>query len=66
SLPRLDLDASEAGRILRGQAVEHGAAAKAGLARVYGPDRAFLGVVEITSPGRILPRRLKAQVQHIS
>jgi tRNA pseudouridine55 synthase len=66
SLPRLDLDAAEAGRILQGQAVEHGGAGKTGLARVYGPDRAFLGVVEVTSPGHILPRRLKAQVQHIS
>lgn len=66
SLPRLDLDASEAGRILQGQAVEHGRAGKTGLARVYGPDRAFLGVVEVTRPGHILPRRLKAQVQHIS
>jgi tRNA pseudouridine55 synthase len=66
TLPRLDLDATETGRILRGQAVQHGRAAEAGLARIYGPDRAFLGVVEITSPGRILPRRLRSQGQHIS
>lgn len=66
TLPRLDLDATEAGRILLGQAVQHGSAGEPGLARIYGPDQAFLGVVEITSPGRILPRRLKAQVQHIS
>ena len=66
TLPRLDLDATEAGRILRGQAVLHGSAGEPGLARIYGPDQTFLGVVEITSPGRILPRRLKAQAQHIS
>jgi tRNA pseudouridine55 synthase len=66
ALPRLDLNAVEAGRILQGQPVEHDGAGKTGLARIYGPDRAFLGVVEVTSPGHILPRRLKAQVQHIS
>jgi tRNA pseudouridine55 synthase len=65
TLPRLDLDAAATGRILQGQPVEHGGAGSAGLARIYGPDRAFLGVVEVTSPGRILPRRLRAQVQHI-
>jgi tRNA pseudouridine55 synthase len=66
TLPRLDLDASEAGRILQGQPVAHGGAGRTGLARVYGPDRAFLGVVEVTSPGHILPRRLRAQAQHIA
>jgi tRNA pseudouridine55 synthase len=65
TLPRLDLDAAATGRILQGQPVEHGGAGNAGLARIYGPDRAFLGVVEVTGPGRILPRRLRAQVQHI-
>jgi tRNA pseudouridine55 synthase len=66
ALPRLDLNAVEMGRILQGQPVEHDGAGKTGLARIYGPDRAFLGVVEVTSPGHILPRRLKAQAQHIS
>jgi len=66
ALPRLDLNAVEMGRILQGQPVEHNGAGKTGLARIYGPDRAFLGVVEVTSPGHILPRRLKAQAQHIS
>jgi tRNA pseudouridine55 synthase len=61
ALPRLDLDAAAAGRILRGQAAQHDKAAEAGLARIYGPDRAFLGVVEITSPGQIQPRRLRHQ-----
>jgi tRNA pseudouridine55 synthase len=61
SLPRLDLDTAETTRLLQGQPLEHRAAGKVGLARIYGPDRMFLGVVEVTSPGRILPRRLKAQ-----
>ena len=66
ALPRLDLDAAAAGRILQGQAVEHDGADQKGLARVYGPDRSFLGIVEVASPGRIKPRRLKAQAQHIA
>lgn len=62
SLPRFDLDAGEAGRLRRGQPVELAQARAAGLARVYGPDREFLGVAEVTAPGRIVPRRLKSQV----
>lgn len=61
ALPRLDLSAVETGRILQGQPVEHHGAGKTGLARIYGPDRAFLGVVEVTSPGHIQPRRLRRQ-----
>jgi tRNA pseudouridine55 synthase len=64
SLPRLDLDATDALRLLRGQALERGAAGEVGLARIYGPDKMFLGVVEVTSPGRILPRRLKSQAPY--
>lgn len=64
ALPRLDLDAGDAARLQRGQAVEagHAAARPAGLARIYGPDHEFLGVAEVTAPGRIVPRRLKSQV----
>lgn len=62
TLPRFDLDAGEAGRMRRGQPVERAEARAAGLARVYGPDREFLGVAEITTSGRIVPRRLKSQV----
>jgi len=61
SLPRVDLDAGEAGRLRQGQPVEHAGACAAGLARIYGPDREFLGVAEVTTPGRIVPRRLKSQ-----
>lgn len=67
ALPRVDLDAGEAGRLKRGQQVEvgHAAARSAGLARIYGPDHEFLGVAEVTAPGRIVPRRLKSQLAAI-
>jgi tRNA pseudouridine55 synthase len=61
SLPRLDLDAAEARRMNQGQPVERAEAGAEGLARIYGPDREFLGLVEITRPGRIVPRRLTAR-----
>ncbi len=63
ALPRVDLDAGEAGRLKRGQQVEvgHAAVRPTGLARIYGPDHEFLGVAEVTAPGRIVPRRLKSQ-----
>lgn len=60
-LPRLDLDAGATLRLTRGQSVEHADARVAGLARIYGPDREFLGVVEVAPPGRIAPWRLRAQ-----
>ena len=61
SLPRLDLDAGEARRVNQGQPVEHPEAGTEGLARIYGPDREFLGLVEVTGPGRIVPKRLTAR-----
>jgi tRNA pseudouridine55 synthase len=61
SLPRLDLDAGEARRVNRGQAVERPEAGAEGLARIYGPDREFLGLVEVRRPGRIVPKRLTAR-----
>ncbi|MBI3045379.1 MAG: tRNA pseudouridine(55) synthase TruB [Betaproteobacteria bacterium] len=60
SLPRLDLDAAETRRLIRGQPVERPGAGAAGLARVYGPGESFLGVAEVTCPGRIVPKRLTA------
>jgi tRNA pseudouridine55 synthase len=66
SLPRLDLDTAGAVRLLQGQALEHHAAGQVGFARIYGPDSMFLGVVEVTTPGRILPRRLRAQASGTS
>jgi tRNA pseudouridine55 synthase len=58
SLPRLDLDAEGALRLRHGQSVEGSEPHTAGLARIYGPSREFLGVGEVTAPGRIVPRRL--------
>jgi tRNA pseudouridine55 synthase len=65
-LPRLDLDAAETLRLIRGQSLERAGAALAGLARIYGPNREFLGVVEVTSLGHIVPRRLRAQPRDLS
>jgi tRNA pseudouridine55 synthase len=61
SLPRLDLDATGTRRLSQGQSVEHVHAPATGLARIYGPDREFLGVAEVASPGRIVPKRLTAR-----
>lgn len=61
SLPRLDLDATETRRVNQGQPVERPGASAQGLARIYGPDREFLGLAEIAGPGRILPKRLTAK-----
>ena len=63
SLPQFDLDAEQARRLLQGQAVEQGVAPGAGLARVYGPGRRFLGLAELTGRGRIVPRRLMSQAR---
>ena len=63
SLPRLDLDAAGALRLRRGQSVERSEALVAGLARIYGPSREFLGVGEVTAPGRIVPRRLVSEAR---
>jgi tRNA pseudouridine55 synthase len=61
SLPSLQLDAAEARQLMQGQAVERTGAATAGLTRIYGPGQEFLGVVEVTGPGKMVPRRLKSQ-----
>lgn len=61
SLPRLDLDAAGMRRLSQGQPVENGRAHATGLARVYGPGHEFVGVAEVTAPGRIVARRLTAR-----
>lgn len=61
SLPRIDLDAAQAQRLRQGRPVERAGAGAAGLARVYGPARDFLGVVEVTGPGLMVARRLCSQ-----
>jgi len=61
TLPRFDLDAPCTRRLSQGQPVDHAAAGKTGLARIYGPDREFLGIAEVTGQGRIVPKRLTAR-----
>jgi len=63
SLPRLDLDAEGALRLRHGQSVERSEAHTVGLARIYGPSREFLGVGDVTAPGRIVPRRLVSEAR---
>jgi tRNA pseudouridine55 synthase len=60
SLRRIDLDAAEALRLRQGRSVERPGGEAAGLARAYGPGRDFLGVVEVTSPGLMVARRLRS------
>jgi len=61
ALPRHDLDAERAHRLARGQPVDDESATVPGLTRVYGPGRQFLGLAEVTRPGRIVARRLRSQ-----
>lgn len=61
SLPRVELDAAGMRRLGQGQAVENQEAPAQGLARVYGPAHEFVGVAEVTAPGRLIARRLTAR-----
>jgi hypothetical protein len=45
---------------VQGQSIEPVEGA-VGLTRIYGPDRLFLGLVEINGAGQVVPRRLRAQ-----
>lgn len=63
SLPRHELDAEQARRLCHGQALGAAGAYLPGLTRIYGPEREFLGVAEVTAGGQIIPRRLKAQTE---
>lgn len=60
SLPEVCLDAADAARIARGQAVELATAPPGGLLRLYAAA-GFLGVGSTQGDGRIVPRRLFAQ-----
>ncbi len=60
-LPRVDLDAAGTRRLTLGQPVETSKNSATGLARVYGPGPEFLGLAEIMTPGRMVPRRLTAR-----
>lgn len=59
-LPMVELDGPQEQRILSGQAVEVGEKGPDGLLRLYGPQKAFLGVGTGTGGGRVEPRRLIA------
>jgi len=61
SLPRVDLDAAGMRRLSQGQPVEDRDTLARGMARVYGPGHEFVGVAEVTAPGRIVARRLTAR-----
>lgn len=60
SLPRIELDAAAALRLRQGRSVERPGGEATGLARAYGPGKDFLGVVEVTSPGVMVARRLRS------
>jgi tRNA pseudouridine55 synthase len=61
SLPRIDLDPAQMRQILTGRGIECYDAPVAGLTRVYGPERDFLGIAQVQASGRIVPQRLVAQ-----
>ncbi|MBI4195679.1 MAG: tRNA pseudouridine(55) synthase TruB [Betaproteobacteria bacterium] len=60
SLPRVNLDESEARRISSGQVVRGPHPDCSGLVRVYGPGHAYLGVAVAEAAGVLVPRRLMA------
>jgi tRNA pseudouridine55 synthase len=60
ALPRIDLDAAQAGKLRTGLAVHDVCATALGLVRVYGPAREYLGIAMIEKPGTMIPRRLMA------
>ncbi len=62
-LPELEVEASEAERLLLGQKLGLHQANIVGYARIYGPNRRFLGLVEVSVGGRTVPYRMLAQKQ---
>ena len=57
-LPDVGLENGLAAKFCGGQAVPGGEAGRTGLARVYGENREFLGVGELSGDGMIAPRRV--------
>ena len=51
----------EAQRLLLGQKLALRQALNSGYARIYGPNRRFLGLVEVGAGGRTVPYRMLAQ-----
>ena len=60
-LPELEVGATEAQRLLLGQKLALRQALNSGYARIYGPNRRFLGLVEVGAGGRTVPYRMLAQ-----
>jgi len=61
ALPALTVDADGMARLRMGQKILTTAGSASGLARVYGPDAAFLGVADVSTDGGIAPKRLISQ-----
>jgi len=57
-LPAVEVDEENAYYLRRGQAIWETRPGECGMLRLYGPERAFLGVGEIMEDGRVAPRRL--------
>jgi tRNA pseudouridine55 synthase len=57
-LPEVVLDGQAAERFCGGQVVAAGVSGPAGLARVYGGERVFLGVGALLGDGRVAPKRV--------
>jgi tRNA pseudouridine55 synthase len=60
-LPKLELSAEAAARMLRGVAAAGLVEAAPGRVRLYAPEGRFLGVGEIDAHGKVAPRRLVAE-----
>ncbi len=60
-LPALNVAADEAERLLLGQKLGIKQVKITGFARIYGPNRRFLGLVEVGEGGRTVPYRMLAQ-----
>lgn len=59
--PAVEVDRETADRFCSGMAVSSDTTAAAGLVRVYGGDRDFLGVGEQVQPGTVAPKRVFAR-----
>lgn len=60
TLPRIDLDASQASRIRSGVKVGSTTPVPPGLVRIYGPGHDYLGIALAEPHGTLVPRRLMA------
>ena len=65
-LPALHVGEAEAERLLLGQKLGLKQVDIAGFARIYGPNRHFLGLVEVGAGGRTVPYRMRAQSVAVS